>query len=168
MRTFEEYLTINEGRYQGVLYHITSYIALIDILKSDMIKVGSTGAVSFTRNKNFLTKPSGSIILSGVGVMISLNAEKLTNRYKIEPYNYHGLDVQVGDEMEERVLSKNINSVKKMITDITLFGTYFPDDQRGQTILKRRMGLGIDDQISLSSYSTFIENEYGIKCKIIP
>lgn len=163
----KDFIALDEGRYTGLLYHITSFQSLIDILKSDTIKVGVTGAISFTRNKNFLTKPSGSIILSGVGVMISLDVEKLTNKYKVEPYNYHGLDVHVGDEMEERVLKRNISSVKNLIKEITLYETYFPEDNRSLILLKRKMDLGLDDNVDVVSYAKFIDDEFNIKCRII-
>lgn len=163
----KDFIALDEGRYTGLLYHIISFQSLIDILKSDTIKVGVTGAISFTRNKNFLTKPSGSIILSGVGVMISLDVEKLTNKYKVEPYNYHGLDVHVGDEMEERVLKRNISSVKNLIKEITLYETYFPEDNRSLILLKRKMDLGLDDNVNVVSYAKFIDDEFNIKCRII-
>ena len=166
MKSFKEFNFLKEGRYSGTLYHITSFSSLLEILKSDSLKVGSTGAISFTRNKNFLSKPSGSIILSGVGVMISLDAKKLTDNYKIEPYNYHGSDVEVGDEMEERVLDRTIKNIKKMITKIDLYGIYFPDDHRGLTLLKRKMGLGLDDEVTLSSFADYIKKEFRIKVEV--
>lgn len=113
-----------------------------------------------------MTHPRGSIILSGVGVMISLDAKKLTDNYKIEPYNYHGLDVEVGDEMEERVLDRTIKNIKKMITKIDLYGIYFPDDHRGLTLLKRKMGLGLDDEVTLSSFADYIKKEFSIKVEV--
>ncbi len=151
MLTFAEFQ--NEGKYSGItLYHVTSYKNLIKILDSNKLVVGSTGAISFTRNRNLLRQ--ATVGLGGVGVVLELDAGKLTNTYAVKPYKYHNLDVSVGDESEERVVSKNIDGLSKYLLRVKLYETYFPEpNTRDNMILCRVMG---NDNHSIE-FSVFIE-----------
>lgn len=102
---------LDEAKQVGKIYHFTSYKNMIEIirggfhLKSGFMKMGPNYTsdreyVSFTRNKSF---KSDSVY---VQVRITIDGDKLSNKYKIEPYS----DLKGGygrshnnDESEERV-----------------------------------------------------------------
>ena len=89
-----------EAKQVGVLYHFTNYPSLVGMIKSDF-KLNSNiqPYVSFTRNKRM---QSDTVSQS---VRITIDGDKLSNRYKFEPY----ADAKAGygrsstDESEERV-----------------------------------------------------------------
>lgn len=123
---------IQEGKQVGTLYHYTSYKRMLDIVKSDFIflplphhdaKVPFQHYLSLTRNKNFI---SSSVPME---VRITLDGNKLAERYKIEPYadteqgfgrrpaisSYLDKDRGAGewDEAEERISYKKYpNGIK--------------------------------------------------------
>lgn len=125
------------------------------------------GAISFTRNKNFLIRKQGTQGLSGVGCVLELDGEKMTEKYKIQPYNYHGLDVDAGDESEERILNRNVDNVKKYITGITIYKIYFPEPgEKDNMVLSRNLRTGQDD-VTFEEYCSFIKNKISVPIKII-
>lgn len=111
MKTIHELL--NEGKQVGTLYHFTTIISACKIMENDEIKGGYRGefdswGISFTRDKNFSQK--GKRIIGGTGVVFVVDGDKLSNKYKIAPFQYLGnakdkamiaYKKQVGDEMEE-------------------------------------------------------------------
>jgi hypothetical protein len=115
---------LNEGKQVGTLYHFTNLFSLIKILETNTFK-GSNAwnknekpFVSFTRNKN------GWGLVSGPGktVRITIDGNKLSNNYKISPYDMQNLkrweDTPL-DEMEERVFG-DINNAKNYIIEIVI------------------------------------------------
>lgn len=87
------YLMINEGKQVGPLYHYTSADGLKGILNSDRINASEEHYlgndlyyISFTRNKNFHNK--GSKFGVKTDYRITLDGDKLSNRYKITPFAY--------------------------------------------------------------------------------
>jgi hypothetical protein len=84
---------LNEGKQVGILYHYTSADGLKGILSSNSIKASeeiymgqNLYYVSFTRNKNFHKK--GSNFGVKTEYRITLDGDKLSNRYKIIPFAY--------------------------------------------------------------------------------
>jgi hypothetical protein len=156
MISFQEFL--NEGKYGGIkLYHVTSYKNLIKIIYSDKLIIGSTGAISFTRNQNLLRQ--ATVGLGGVGCVLEIDGEKLSNKFKIQPYSYHNLDVDVGDESEERILNRNVDNISKYMLGIRIYRAYFPEpNSRENMILCRLMGTG-EDSVSFDNYVKFIETK---------
>jgi hypothetical protein len=85
--------TLNEGKQVGTLYHYTSAAGLKSILQSNRINASEESYnyedqyfVSFTRNKNFHKRG----MMSGVKTeyRITLDGNKLSNKYKIQPFAY--------------------------------------------------------------------------------
>ena len=84
---------LEEGKQVGILYHYTSADGLKGILSSNSIKASeeiymgqNLYYVSFTRNKNFHKK--GSKFGVKTEYRITLDGDKLSNKYKITPHSY--------------------------------------------------------------------------------
>lgn len=141
-------IELNEGKQVGTIYHFTSLknlISIIDLnslLPSEAIKFYTpeekkenpelnsplkskiVKAISFTRNKDFHKAEYRSI--GGVDARIVIDGDKLSNKYRIEPFNYdksktkhqYRMDKNTHPEMDERE--------ERIITDepITDLGKY--------------------------------------------
>ena len=84
---------LNEGKQVGTLYHYTSAAGLKSILQSNRINASEEYYlgndlyyISFTRNKNFYNK--GFKFGVKTEYRITLDGDKLSNRYKITPFAY--------------------------------------------------------------------------------
>jgi hypothetical protein len=84
---------LEEGKQVGTLYHYTSADGLKGILSSNSIKASeeiymgqNLYYISFTRNKNFHKK--GSKFGVKTEYRITLDGDKLSNKYKITPHAY--------------------------------------------------------------------------------
>jgi len=110
---------LKEGKQVGLLYHFTRTGNLITILKDNILKASDAWATnddprpfnSFTRNKN-----GWDVGGFPTDVRITIDGNKLSNKYKIQPFN---MDFGV-DEMEERIY-KDILNIKDYILDITVY-----------------------------------------------
>jgi hypothetical protein len=110
---------LKEGKQVGLLYHFTRTGNLITILKDNILKASDAWATnddprpfnSFTRNKN-----GWDVGGFPTDVRITIDGDKLSNKYKIQPFN---MDFGV-DEMEERIY-KDIPNIKDYILDITVY-----------------------------------------------
>jgi hypothetical protein len=84
---------LNEGKQVGPLYHYTSADGLKGILQSNKINTSEENYlgnelyyISFTRNKNFYKK--GSNFGVKTDYRITLDGDKLSDKYKITPFAY--------------------------------------------------------------------------------
>ena len=84
---------LREAKQVGMLYHYTSEDGLNGILNSNSIEASEEiymghhlYYVSFTRNKNFHKK--GSKFGVKTEYRITLDGDKLSNKYKIQPFAY--------------------------------------------------------------------------------
>jgi len=145
-------------------YHFTSELSLIDIVKCDCLKAMNTGFISLTRDK-FLYDKSDYI---SPEIRIVLDIEKLTNDYKIIPYQQVSniFDKELKSlkskwkghperdlttiESEEKVLIKKISNLHKYIISI---------DFRSKDKYQLRFDRNIFDNINLQNYI----NKYNIK-----
>src|SRR6185369_7482418 len=136
-----------ENKNIGVLYHFTSTNNLVSILESNKLNPSKINlvntqlemfnkkemiyGVSTTRNKNFHklnTKEidgfhvSYKIQKSNQIARIELNANKISNKYKIFPYNAYK-DRLTNSEYEEVIYTgeKGLINLKNYIIKITLF-----------------------------------------------
>jgi hypothetical protein len=117
---------LKEAKQVGILYHWTSLKNLKDIIKTNIIRPTDSGFddednwVSLTRSKN---KHQFGISEASDCVIV-LNGDKLSNNYKIKPYNDTEIaqydDFGVFDEMEERLLGA-IKNLNKYIIKIILY-----------------------------------------------
>jgi hypothetical protein len=125
-----------EAKQVGVLYHFTNYPSLVGIIKSNFKLTSNIQSyVSFTRNKRM---QSDTVSQS---VRITIDGDKLSNKYKFEPY----ADAKAGygrsstDESEERVslerypegvdISKAIKSIEIKKPSATYSSGF--DDEEG-------------------------------------
>ena len=84
---------LDEAKQVGILYHYTSEDGLKNILESNQLKSSEEYYmgnelyfISFTRNKNFHKK--GMKWQVKTDYRITLDGDKLSNRYKIKPFAY--------------------------------------------------------------------------------
>jgi hypothetical protein len=104
---------LNESKQVGTLYHYTKFGPLKNIVDSGVLM--GTPSLSFTRDKNF--HKSYRDIGAGYGkgplaVRLTVDGDKLSNRYKIEPH----ADIHYGKgtydfEAEERIIPMRENEV---------------------------------------------------------
>lgn len=124
---------ILERKQVGTLYHWTDMMNLMYIYDSNKLKYGEakeinpyTGKkepfISLTRDKKFdrFRRPGVR-----TEIAIILNGNKISDKYKIRPYafdfekdNLEDIPLQVKDEMEERVFTKEISPLKKYMEGI--------------------------------------------------
>ena len=127
---------ITEGKQVGDLYHYTDEKSLLNILKTNKMigfkrrYVGSNDAyyISFTRNKNLFLNPSK--IGSSFRVGIIFDGDKLSTKYKFEPYSS---PETIKNEYEERIKlpltsDGNIHDIKNYIKGIIILGDKFPSE----------------------------------------
>jgi hypothetical protein len=143
---------INEsiGDIMGVpLYHKTSTERGLKIMDSDSLIAGSLpsgdylsydkrlantkdqNAISFTRDKHWEpghTIGTGmEIPLEDTNMVFVVDREKLRTKYRVEPFNYQGIEPDYvhkkkDDELEERVMSSKIYPLRKYVVDIIYSG----------------------------------------------
>jgi len=136
--------TLNEGKQVGPLYHYTSANGLKGILQSNRINASEENYlgnelyyISFTRNKNFHKK--GSKFGVKTEYRITLDGDKLSNKYKIRPFAYiPGWDIE--DSWELDWLDDEPESVRRDFFNAT--GDY--DEQEERIFFKNENG-GIDN-----------------------
>ena len=106
--------SLNEGKQVGLLYHVTTPEKLKKILDSNTLKGsyiswdgGDTDflGISTTRNKNFLYDDNK--------IQIVLNGDKISNNYKIQPYDYWGREYNIPDEPQIKDEDEEIIKVGK-------------------------------------------------------
>lgn len=121
---------INEGKQIGLIYHYTYLIHAIQIIDENVMKIGEFHpAISFTRNKNF-HKQSFLFKKEGRDIRFVLDGDKLSNFYKISPFNYFdgSMDKKKltakgggsGEDQSEETVASNIYDIKKFIVSIDL------------------------------------------------
>lgn len=157
-----------EGKQVGTLYHFTNADKFIHILQDNVLKssrkqpdngYGGYGYISFTRDKNFNKVPRGSI--SGTAIVFIVDGDKLSDRYKVEPFNYYNYanknDNPERVEAEERVIGKGIYAVDGIeipnflnyITNIIVYKNKFLQEMRvGGMLRSERRDLR--DQLNLN------------------
>ena len=127
---------MSEGKQVGTLYHFTDETGIEGILKSNQLLASTTNAshVSLTRDKDGWHVGTLDNIFR-----ISLDGNKISNNYKIQPYSWSQFDRGLGDtESEEAVLTDKITHIKGYIISILI-------DQS----LSRLMGVNIESLINL-------------------
>lgn len=104
---------INEGKQVSDRYHFTSLGGLYGILKDEFIKPNTENQISTTRNKqmDLTIFPAGG---SAALTMLTLDGDKISNRYKIRPFNiagdYDNLPVYLNKyEFEEQIITNGKN-----------------------------------------------------------
>jgi len=108
---------LNEGKQVGPLYHYTTLMSVYNIVNQNVIRPSMNGFVSFTRSKN---RDFG--IAQGTDAMMAFDGDKLSNNYKITPYqDYEGFEQgEEEDEMEESVYG-TIKNINKYLIKVTIY-----------------------------------------------
>ena len=113
---------LEEGKQVGIIYHYTTFDNGLKILQSNQLKSAEAAdstktnpifAISFTRDKRFHNNHNVGFDVSSFGqkpqVRFTVDGNKLSNKYKIQPYAQIGgsgrFEKQHGEfEAEERVI----------------------------------------------------------------
>lgn len=125
----------DEAKQVGILYHFTTDISLLGILSRNILDIGTLPYVSFTRNKNFLRAYRHKLAMGlyDISSCLVIDGDKLSNNYKIEPYNYYGhydknnrdeFSIETRDEQEE-IVKKPIDNILRYIVKIIIFKNKF-------------------------------------------
>ena len=122
IKLIEIYNELQEAKQVGTIYHFASLPNLINILKENRLRASNKVQkyISFTRDKNFY-KASDTRTIWGVDteVRIVVDGDKLSTKYKIEPYNFFNtrkkMDLYDKGEYEERVVSPVINNLDQYV-----------------------------------------------------
>ena len=149
-----------EMKQVGTLYHYTSIPALLNILKQNSLKINPSGRpyISFTRNKNF-HKTARFGLGGNMDCVIIVDGDKLSNNYKIEPYQYHFKDYdnipQSSKDENEEIVKKSILNLKKYIIGIKCFLS--EDDFEYKVNFERGFEQSLYRHFSDTEYKTFID-----------
>lgn len=131
-----ENFLLNEGKQVGTLYHVCTLEAYLKyILPTDSLSAsgkynnwlyGSNDYISFTRDKYFVVE-SDSIEKASVLIQLVIDGDRLSNNYKVRPYNdyhydYDGNAIDDGDLIKyrekEEVVKGPIKNISKYIKAI--------------------------------------------------
>lgn len=119
------YISIYEEKQVGILYHFTQINWLEDIIKSNYVLKSSTRIkingerkpiVSFTRQYDL---PREAVYVSNSNVRITVNGDKLSNKYKIQPRADFTSSDGYKKEKEEAVFGDKID-IKNFIIQIDI------------------------------------------------
>ena len=120
---------LKEAKQVGTVYHYTTILSLLKILDDDVLgdkSLGKYSRVSLTRDKNFQKRTK----IIPAECRITINGDKLSNRYKIQPYQWNAAHFsgkaatkggEIEDQMEEEVQGY-ITGISDYIQKIELFG----------------------------------------------
>lgn len=144
-------MNLNE-RFEDIqgtpLYHKTSTNRGLDIINSDSLRgvlpsgdylgldkrlarTKTQTAISFTRDKNWMPNKTIGIGLDSPledsSMTFVVDKDKLKTKYRVEPFNYHGLDPDFDykekfNELEERVFTNEIYPLSRYLIDIIYTG----------------------------------------------
>jgi len=123
MKVFSR-LKIQSAKQVGTLYHLTNIDGLKHILDKNILEaLNYAYIVSFTRNKmlNFYTGDKGGTLFK-----LIVDGDKLSNIYKIQPYQYWS-DTGVKLEEFEEAVKGPIKNISKYITGIIFLKDIFLD-----------------------------------------
>lgn len=115
MKSFKRFL--KEAKQVGILYHLTNLDGMEYILRDNKLRRGSYEGISFTRNKmlNFYIGSPVNLFFK-----LIINGDKLSEKYKLEPYKYHANDkgIDFRKEAEELIRASEISNISKYIKGI--------------------------------------------------
>ena len=136
MNNFLEYFNrLSEVYSSNILYHRTSPMAAINILKENTIKVGGTylfnhtfgKCICFSRDYNFIKQMPGKNF-----VVFVFDKDRLNTKFKIEPItdyknfnNFKGRTI--GNSKAEEICFKDISSIHKYLLKIIISDEIFEE-----------------------------------------
>ena len=115
-------------RTTNYIYHNTNIDSMVLICKSNLILKYSdnNGFVSFTRDKH----------LDWGNVCITINKDKLSNKYKIIPYDDSIINMDMGKRTESEERIKGNVDIKNSIVSVYINMTYIKDDKKLKYVLE--------------------------------
>lgn len=165
-----------EAKQVGTLYHFTSFIKLPLILQRNELMVGQDGYVSFTRDKHFLSKSRYSLSMNQatVGCAIIIDGDKLSNNYKITPYDYFDAyntfynqksSHLTGEDESEETVNKSIKNLNRYILGIIIYKNLYERDGRVTKVLNGLFDEHQDEYL-FKDYISYIKKfKYRIEIK---
>lgn len=96
-------IIVSESKQVGIIYHFTDDESFWSIINDEGLKSSYFDFISFTRS---FSNPKGSH-LEYMNVRFSFDGNKLSNKFKIEPYSESGYN-----EQEERIVWKQNKILK--------------------------------------------------------
>ena len=112
---------LKEAKQVGTIYHYTSLGALQSILETNKL-ISQRNYISFTRNKNWWPWKTS--------IKLSFDGDKLSNKYKIQPFSDIDNIIKGSDEYEERVMLREINNLSKYILVIEINTSKFTAEEK--------------------------------------
>jgi len=153
--TFRDFIAIAEAKQVGTIYHFTRLSSLFDMIKFDFDMSSHQDYISFTRNYNMIDYEKNQNDLAydfKLGdkriVRIAIDGDKLSNKYKIEPF----LDItnnvkRSAGEQEQRIKQKLI-SIKCCIKQIDIIDA---DSSTHDKIQKDIKDLGYNNALNFAT-----------------
>lgn len=135
-----------ESKSVGLLYHYTDYSGLLGILNDNKfdvekalgektLKFSAKKAISFTRDKNFHTKPGQIFYENKRSVRITVDGDLLSNNYRIRSYSSKTSSYDIPKDIKnlqrmesEEIVQGSIKNAKKYILGIEIFWEDFLED----------------------------------------
>lgn len=149
MKTFKEFLI--EAKQVGTLYHLTNLDGMEYILRDNKLRRGQYEGISFTRNKML-----NSYVGSPVNLFFKLiiDGDKLSEKYKLEPYKYHANDrsIDFRKEAEELVRVNEISNISKYIKGIAFIYDNFE-------LRERDYNEGPKELLYYGNFKTFLNED---------
>lgn len=122
-----KYLKLFERKQLGTLYHKTSDLNNLEsILETNILFSLGYNYVSFTRNFN--------LKVYSCWVQLVINGDSLSDKYRVEPFQFMPDDPDYGDECEERIVFPTtyfkdnnccVKTIKKYIRQIHILQSGF-------------------------------------------
>jgi len=125
MKLFKDYIT--ERKQVGTLYHYSSFIGGLAIIKENWLAPGGntfmpleSDSISFTRNKNFHITNKDDFHDINLVIRFKINGDKLTDKYKVKPYSDTSWVQNPKEKESEEVVKGSIKPFLKYVTNIDI------------------------------------------------
>jgi hypothetical protein len=147
MKSFKNYLNIDEAKQVGIIYHFTSVNNLIGIVRKNVM-YSNLGYISFTRNSR--------LGYNDAEVRIMFDGDKMSNKFKFEPFQHKGAysydkDIETirksyGGEWEESIKKNKIKDILKYIKRIDILDEIkdYPSDMKKLDDIKKKLSNNIE------------------------
>ena len=127
--TFTDFIAISEGKGVGTLYHFTRVQSLLNMIGGDFNMKSHQDYISFTRNYNLMDYDNFKNDLSldykmgdKRGIRISIDGDKLSNKYKIKPFLDVTNDVKRESGENEEIIESPSVKISDVIVQVDVFG----------------------------------------------
>ena len=147
--TFRDFISLSEGKQVGILYHFTRLSNLANMLDDGFDMKSNHKYVSFTRDYNLIDyhKKSNQISKNfefqdswgnDTVVRLAIDGDRLSNRYKIQPFMDTTNDVTPQSTEQEEIIKGNAD-IEKYITQIDVVYGSLDVDKLEQELAKTKL-----------------------------